>query len=62
MGKSLYITFRWIRRGNEQDLLIDNKKIKLDGVGPLQKFGFMVPWPSRGVVDRNRGSGPSWEE
>ena len=32
-GKRLYVTFRWIQRGNEQDLLIDNTKIKLDGVG-----------------------------
>ena len=31
-GKRIYVTFRWIQRGNEQDLLIDNTKIKLDGV------------------------------
>ena len=31
-GKRIYITFRWIQRGNEQDLLIDNTKIKLGGV------------------------------
>ena len=31
-GKRIYITFRWIQRGNEQDLLIDNTKTKLGGV------------------------------
>ena len=37
-GKRVYITFRWIQRGNEQDLLIDNTKIKLGGVDNTPEF------------------------